>query len=123
MMKKLLAAAISAVAITTSFVAHADVTPQAKQSMVKPEKVKGVWIDVRSAEEFNDGHLQDSINIPHDQIVERIKAVSPDKDAPINLYCRSGRRAEVALTELKKAGYTNVTNHGGYEDLLKKGLK
>ena len=38
MMKKLLAAAISAVAITTSFVAHADVTPQAKQSMVKPEK-------------------------------------------------------------------------------------
>ena len=123
MMKKLLAAAISAVAITTSFVAHADVTPQAKQSMVKPEKAKGVWIDVRSAEEFNDGHLQDSINIPHDQIVERIKAVSPDKDAPINLYCRSGRRAEVALTELKKAGYTNVTNHGGYEDLLKKGLK
>lgn len=122
-MKKLLAAAISAVAITTSFVAHADVTPQAKQSMVKPEKAKGVWIDVRSAEEFNDGHLQDSINIPHDQIVERIKAVSPDKDAPINLYCRSGRRAEVALTELKKAGYTNVTNHGGYEDLLKKGLK
>ena len=122
-MKKLLAAAISAVAITTSFVAHADVTPQAKQSMVQPEKAKGVWIDVRSAEEFNDGHLQDSINIPHDQIVERIKAVSPDKDAPINLYCRSGRRAEVALTELKKAGYTNVTNHGGYEDLLKKGLK
>ena len=123
MMKKLLAAAISAVAITTSFVAHADVTPQAKQSMVKPEKAKGVWIDVRSAEEFNDGHLQDSINIPHDQIVERIKAVSPDKDAPINLYCRSGRRAEVALTELKKAGYTNGTNQGGYEDLLKKGLK
>ena len=36
MMKKLLAAAISAVAITTSFVAHADVTPQAKQSMVQP---------------------------------------------------------------------------------------
>ncbi|MFC2433172.1 MAG: rhodanese-like domain-containing protein, partial [Neisseria subflava] len=28
-----------------------------------------------------------------------------------------------ALTELKKAGYTNVTNHGGYEDLVKKGLK
>ena len=42
---------------------------------------------------------------------------------PINLYCRSGRRAEAALTELKNAGYTNVTNHGGYEDLVKKGLK
>ena len=123
MMKKLLAAAISAVAITTSFVAHADVTPQAKQSMVKPEKVKGVWIDVRSAEEFNAGHLQDAVNIPHDKIVEGVKALGSVKDAPINLYCRSGRRAEAALTELKNAGYTNVTNHGGYEDLVKKGLK
>ena len=123
MMKKLLAAAISAVAITTSFVAHADVTPQAKQSMVKPEKVKGVWIDVRSAEEFNAGHLQNAVNIPHDKIIEGVKALGSDKDAPINLYCRSGRRAEAALTELKNAGYTNVTNHGGYEDLVKKGLK
>lgn len=123
MMKKLLAAAISAVAITTSFVAHADVTPQAKQSMVQPEKVKGVWIDVRSAEEFNAGHLQDAVNIPHDKIIEGVKALGSDKDAPINLYCRSGRRAEAALTELKNAGYTNVTNHGGYEDLVKKGLK
>ena len=123
MMKKLLAAAISAVAITTSFVAHADVTPQAKQSMVKPEKVKGVWIDVRSAEEFNAGHLQDAVNIPHDKIIEGVKALGSDKDAPINLYCRSGRRAEAALNELKNAGYTNVTNHGGYEDLVKKGLK
>ena len=122
-MKKLLAAAISAVAITTSFIAHADVTPQAKQSMVKPEKVKGVWIDVRSAEEFNAGHLQNAVNIPHDKIIEGVKALGSDKDAPINLYCRSGRRAEAALTELKNAGYTNVINHGGYEDLVKKGLK
>ena len=123
MMKKLLAAAISAVAITTSFVAHADVTPQAKQSMVQSEKAKGVWIDVRSAEEFNAGHLQDAVNIPHDKIIDGVKALGSDKDAPINLYCRSGRRAEAALTELKNAGYTNVINHGGYEDLVKKGLK
>lgn len=122
-MKKLLTAVLSVAAITAPLAVSADSTPKAEQSTVQAQKAKGIWIDVRSAEEFNDGHLQDSINIPHDQIVERIKAVSPDKDAPINLYCRSGRRAEVALTELKKAGYTNVTNHGGYEDLLKKGLK
>ena len=72
---------------------------------------------------FNAGHLQDAVNIPHDKIVEGIKAIGSDKDAPINLYCRSGRRAEATLTELKNAGYTNVTNHGGYEDLVKKGLK
>jgi len=122
-MKKLFIAVLSAAAIAVPFFASANTAPQTEQSTVQPEKAKGVWIDVRSAEEFNAGHLQDAVNIPHDQILARIQAVSPDKNAPINLYCRSGRRAEAALTELKNAGYTNVTNHGGYEDLVKKGLK
>ena len=122
-MKKLFTAVLSATAIAVPFFASANTAPQTEQSAVQPEKAKGVWIDVRSAEEFNTGHLQDAVNIPHDQILARIQAVSPDKNAPVNLYCRSGRRAEAALTELKNAGYTNVTNHGGYEDLVKKGLK
>ena len=123
MMKKLLTIVLSAAAIAVPFFASANTAPQTEQSAVQPEKAKGVWIDVRSAEEFNAGHLQDAVNIPHDQILARIQAVSPDKNAPVNLYCRSGRRAEAALNELKNAGYTNVTNHGGYEDLVKKGLK
>ena len=122
-MKKLFTAVLYAAAIAVPFFASANTAPQTEQSAVQPEKAKGVWIDVRSAEEFNAGHLQDAVNIPHDQILARIQAVSPDKNAPVNLYCRSGRRAETALTELKNAGYTNVTNHGGYEDLVKKGLK
>ena len=122
-MKKLFTAVLSAAAIAVPFFASANTAPQTEQSAVQLEKAKGVWIDVRSAEEFNAGHLQDAVNIPHDQILARIQAVSPDKNAPVNLYCRSGRRAEAALTELKNAGYTNVTNHGGYEDLVKKGLK
>ena len=122
-MKKLFTAVLSAAAIAVPFFASANTAPQTEQSAVQPEKAKGVWIDGRSAEEFNAGHLQDAVNIPHDQILARIQAVSPDKNAPVNLYCRSGRRAETALTELKNAGYTNVTNHGGYEDLVKKGLK
>ena len=122
-MKKLFTAVLSAAAIAVPFFASANTAPQTEQSAVQPEKAKGVWIDVRSAEEFNAGHLQDAVNIPHDKIIARIQAVSPDKHAPVNLYCRSGRRAEAALNELKNAGYTNVTNHGGYEDLVKKGLK
>ena len=122
-MKKLFTAVLSAAAIAVPFFASANTAPQTEQSAVQPEKAKGVWIDVRSAEEFNAGHLQGAVNIPHDKIIARIQAVSPDKNAPVNLYCRSGRRAEAALTELKNAGYTNVTNHGGYEDLVKKGLK
>ena len=122
-MKKLLTTILSATAILFPLTTSANTTHKVEQSAVQPEKAKGIWIDVRSAEEFNSGHLQNAVNIPHDQIIEGIKAISSDKNAPINLYCRSGRRAEIALNELKKAGYTNVTNHGGYEDLVKKGLK
>ena len=122
-MKKLMTAVVFAAAMTAPVAASAASMPETEKAMAQQTNTKGVWIDVRSAEEFNAGHLQDAINIPHEQILDRIQAVSPDKDAPINLYCRSGRRAEVALNALKKAGYTNVTNHGGYEDLVKKGMK
>ena len=122
-MKKLITAIVFAAGMTVPLAASAASIPETEKAVAQQANTKGVWIDVRSAEEFNAGHLQDAINIPHDQILARIQAVSPDKNAPVNLYCRSGRRAETALTELKNAGYTNVTNHGGYEDLVKKGLK
>lgn len=95
--------------------------PAAASATVK--KAEGVWIDVRSADEFKQGHLEGAVNVPHEQIASEIAKISPDKNAPVNLYCRSGRRAEVALQELKKLGYTNVTNHGGYDDLVKQGLR
>ena len=48
---------------------------------------------------------------------------STAKNAPVNLYCKSGRRAGVAKQMLEKLGYTRVTNHGGYQDLVAKGMK
>ncbi|PSJ80285.1 rhodanese-like domain-containing protein [Neisseria iguanae] len=100
----------------------ADTKPVEKAIAFQPAKVKGVWIDVRTPQEFAQSHLQNAVNIPANEITAKIKKISPDKNAPVNLYCRSGRRAEIVLETLKKEGYTNVTNHGGYEDLLKKGL-
>ena len=139
-MKKLLHLALIAAAIAAPLAsqaapkkaAHAKkATPMKKaatgaaaaQTAAQPARAQGVWIDVRSAEEFNEGHLQGAVNVPHDQIASQIAHISPDKTAPVNLYCRSGRRAEAALQELNKMGYTNVTNHGGYQDLLNKGVK
>ena len=74
-MKKLFTAVLSAAAITVPFFASANTAPQTEQSTVQPEKAKGVWTDVRSAEEFNSGHLQDAVNIPHDKIIEGVKAL------------------------------------------------
>lgn len=76
-----------------------------------------IWIDVRSAEEFQAGHLEGAVNIVHTDIAAKIGAVTQDKNAEIQLYCRSGRRSGLAEAELKKLGYTNVHNAGGYEAL------
>lgn len=83
----------------------------------------GIWIDVRTAEEFNAGHLKNALNVPNEDIATRIAEIAPDKSQAINLYCRSGRRAEEARQTLLNMGYTNVTNHGGYEDLRQRGFE
>jgi len=74
------------------------------------------WIDVRSAEEYAADHLSGAFNIPHTEIAERIGEVTTDKDAPIYLYCRSGRRSGLAQAALQQAGYTQVTNLGALQD-------
>lgn len=122
-MRKLLTVVCLAAAFAVPVAAQAAAAKPAEKTAAQPAKAKGIWIDVRTPEEFKEGHLEDAVNIPVDQIGARIGSVSPDKSAPVNLYCRSGRRSEAALQELKKMGYTNVTNHGGYQDLLQKGLK
>ena len=69
-----------------------------------------IWLDVRTPEEFASGHVQSAQNIPFDQIENRISEVSSDRSSEIILYCRSGRRAEIAMSTLNSLGYTNVTN-------------
>lgn len=76
-----------------------------------------VWLDVRSADEFAAGHVDGAINIPHTEIAARIAELQLPEDANIALYCGSGRRAGIAIETLQQLGYTNLTNHGGYEAL------
>ena len=78
------------------------------------------WVDVRSAQEYADGHVEGAVNIPHTEIAERIAEVTTDKDAALYLYCRSGRRSGLAMAELEAAGFTNVHNIGGLKDAQNK---
>lgn len=77
-------------------------------------------IDVRSMEEFNSGHIEGALHMPHTQIAELIGSHVKDKDAKIVLYCRSGNRAGKAQRVLQKLGYTAVENGGGLEDVRKR---
>jgi phage shock protein E len=76
------------------------------------------WIDVRTAEEFNAGNIEGSVLIPYEVIADHIAEVTTDKNADIRVYCRSGRRSEVAKDTLKAMGYSHVINEGGYEEII-----
>ena len=95
---------------------HAEiVTP--KEFWLHYNKDNPLLIDVRSNDEFMAGHLPLSINIPYDKI-ESITSFSDDKSQVILLYCRSGRRAEIAEQTLRRLGYNNIYNGENYEKLL-----
>lgn len=75
-------------------------------------------VDVRTNEEFLAGHLPNSINIPYDEI-DRLPSIAKDKTQPIFLYCRSGRRSDIAEKAVKQQGYQYIYNGESYEALLK----
>ncbi|MGK7944254.1 MAG: rhodanese-like domain-containing protein [Microcystaceae cyanobacterium] len=78
-----------------------------------------IVIDVRTPEEFAGGHLDGALNIPYDEIAQRISEITEERDRMIVLYCRSGRRASVAEEILRSNGFTNVLNAGAYSELKK----
>ena len=78
-----------------------------------------VWIDVRTQEEWVQGHLSRARLIPHDDIEKGVAALYLAKDTPIYLYCRSGNRAGQAKLRLEAIQYSQVTNVGSLEEALK----
>lgn len=86
-------------------------------AVVALQSPESVLIDVRSADEFAAGALPGAEQIEHEQIASRINAIAPDKNTPIILYCRSGRRSGIAEENLRAMGYSNLINAGGYDEL------
>ena len=73
---------------------------------------EAILIDVRTKEEYADGHLEGSINMDSTTIMNDIETKIPDKDTKIVVYCRSGNRSSSTLKKLKEKGYTNVYDLG-----------
>ena len=80
-------------------------------------------IDVRTEAEYRESHVREALNIPYDQIAGRIAAVAPDRNAPIGLYCRSGRRSGIAEQALRRLGYRHVENKGSLDDMRHSGFR
>jgi len=73
---------------------------------------KEVIIDVRTLEEWNQGHLASAKRIEWQDVSQKIKSLNLKKDTKIILYCRSGKRAGKAKIMLNDLGYINVINAG-----------
>jgi phage shock protein E len=77
---------------------------------------KASVVDVRTPGEYLDGHYPGAINIPLNELTERLDEFKEMKQ-PIIAYCRSGARSGMAVSVLKQNGFNEVYNGGGLVDL------
>lgn len=87
---------------------------QISQEEAKTKMTEGsIIVDVRTKEEYDEGHIPGAICIPNETINNTAPSELPDMDAVILVYCRSGRRSKEASQKLAEIGYTNIYEFGG----------
>ena len=79
-------------------------------------KTNALLIDVRTLEEYQNGFIAGAVNIPYDEIESKISNFTNQKNKPLYLYCRSGRRSKEASSKLVELGYSNIVEFGGILD-------
>ena len=79
-----------------------------------------VLLDVRTPEEHKNGYLEGAVLLPLAELESKISSKVADKNTPIYIYCRSGRRAGTAVEKLKAMGYTALHNIGGMQEAQEK---
>lgn len=90
------------------------ISAEEAKEIIDTEEV--VILDVRTVQEYQEGHIEGAILIP-DYDLERLAAeYLPDKEAKILVYCRTGRRSENASRLLIEMGYKDVYDFGGIVD-------
>ena len=92
-----------------------NITAEEARKLMDSEKDR-IILDVRSREEYDQGHIPGAILIPNTEIEVKAADLLPDKDQLILVYCRSGRRSKLAAQSLADLGYTNIREFGGILD-------
>mgnify|MGYP001197328016 FL=1 len=83
------------------------------QKAISKSDHKPVLLDVRTQSEYNDGHIQGAINIPHDQILKEPQLLSAYKDSQVVVFCRSGVRAGKVIEMLEGLGFKEIIDIDG----------
>lgn len=82
----------------------------------KKQKDAVLIIDVRSADEYKAGHIQNAINISVDEMESKLSQIEDYKDKPVIVYCNTGKKSAKAADILSKNGFKDVTNAQGVKD-------
>ncbi len=91
---------------------YSDISPaQAKEKIDNGKNV--LILDVRTREEFLEGHIKGAVNIPVNEVEKRLDELKKYKNSEIIVYCRSGRRSKIASEILVKNGFKRVYNLSG----------
>lgn len=86
--------------------------------LIKKVNEGSVLLDVRTKQEFLEGHLNGAILIPYYELSRKIGNIIQNKDQSIIVYCQNGGRSKKAYEILNKLGYKNVYNlRGGIEEI------
>ncbi len=70
-------------------------------------------LDVRSAEEYQQGHVPGAVNIAHTDLADNLSKIEAFKDRPVVVYCRSGYRASIAAKILIEHDFLEVKHLQG----------
>ena len=97
----------------------AQIEPQQLVKQIENEKLL-IIIDVRTEDEYTLGHIKGAINIPYNQLITYQDKITAYKDQQVILYCRSGRRADIAATTLQELGFTKLIDLKGHMILWEK---
>ena len=95
--------------------AYMNITAEEAKAIMDSEEGY-IILDVRTQEEYDQGHIPGAIVISHEEIAEKAEEVLTDKEQLILVYCRSGRRSKIAAEALVELGYTNIKEFGGIID-------
>jgi phage shock protein E len=77
-----------------------------------------LFLDVRTAEEFAEGHVAGATLIPYDQLQTRWREIEAYRDRPVVVYCRTGRRSAIAVRVLQQQGFTKLYDGGGLTSVV-----
>ena len=96
-------------------VVYVNITAEEAKQIIDTEEGY-IILDVRTQEEYDQGHIPGAILIPDTEIKVKAEDVLTDKEQMILVYCRSGRRSKLAAETLVELGYTNIKEFGGIID-------